>query len=106
HGGCGPSLEPGLVVAGSGVATDASCPGPAAGFCMTWFRPSYDADHKWSGFPSSGQVAVPFGVSAPPAGRAVAIATGTFRAAEGPSVVAAWVHTPASGDKQIHFAHF
>ena len=101
-----PALEPGLLVAGSGVATPSSCPGPTAGFCLTWFRPSYDSDHKWSGFPAGGQVAVPFGENAPTAGTDVALATGTFRAGEGPSVVAAWVNTPASGDKQIHLAHF
>lgn len=99
-----PALEPGLLFAGSGITTAAGCSG--GGFCLTWMRPTYDANHKFSSFDAAGQFAVGFGVNAPPAGTDIALATGTFSAAEGPSVVAAWTHQPASGDKEVRFAHF
>ncbi len=99
-----PSLEPGILFAGRGIASTNGCPG--SGFCLTWFRPSYNADHTLSGYPASGQIAVPFGVDAPESGTDIAIATGTFSEAEGPSIVVAWVHKPAAGNSEIRFAHF
>lgn len=102
-GGFMPSREPGLLVAGSGITTAVGCSG--AGFCLTWFRPTYDADHKFSSFDPGGQLAVSLGATAPEAGTDIAVATGTFDEAEGESVVVAWVHKPASGDREIRFAH-
>ena len=104
-----PSLEPGFLVAGKGIATPpsgADC--STTVFCLTWFRPRYDSAHKLSTFVAGEQVAteVNFGEEDPDAGTDVAVATGTFTPGQGESVVVAWVHTPAGGTKETHFAHF
>lgn len=98
-----PALEPGMLIAGSGITSSNGCSG--GGFCLTWFRPSYDGDHKFSSFPGGGQVAVGLGSEGPESGSDIAVATGIFNEAEGTSVVVAWTHKPASGDRQVKFAH-
>ncbi len=98
-----PALEPGLLIAGSGITSANGCSG--GGFCLTWFRPGYDGDHKFSSFPAGGQIAVGLGPDGPESGSDIAVATGEFSDSEGTSVVVAWTHKPASGDRQVKFAH-
>ncbi len=98
------ALEPGLLVAGEGITSAAGCSG--GGFCLTWLRPSYDGDHVFDTFADARQLAAGFGSGNDPLdGTDIAVATGTFSAAEGPSVAVAWV-AGTDAAPAVHFAHF
>ena len=98
------ALEPGLLVAGEGITSAAGCSG--GGFCLTWLRPSYDGDHVFDTFADARQLAAGFGSGNDPLdGTDIAVATGTFSAAEGPSVAVAWV-AGTDAAPSVRFAHF
>ena len=106
------SLEPGVAFAGRGLES-AGCFGDLnrGHFCLTWMRPLHtpiddqDAlpDHRFAG------TFARFGLRFPnfnfePASD-VAIATGTFDPALGPSIVVAWVQTQLVDEPTVRVAH-
>jgi hypothetical protein len=79
------SLEPGVAFAGTGPIAS-GCTGND--FCAAWRRPTYDANHSFTGFEPALGVQLN---TDPPDGSEVDLVSGTFDPAAGPSLAVAYV---------------